>query len=108
MHAGHAETAIMMALAPDTVHMERAVANYPPVFPVQAAVGRRPPGLRLDRARLRPQRRHRRPAAAPRRSRAREILESLADSWARGITELHALQWVVRERRHLGQVAPEW
>ena len=33
MHAGHAETAIMLALAPDTVHMERAVANYPPEFP---------------------------------------------------------------------------
>ena len=33
MHAGHAETALMLALAPETVHMERAVANYPPVFP---------------------------------------------------------------------------
>ena len=32
MHAGHAETALMLALAPDTVHMERAVVNYPPVF----------------------------------------------------------------------------
>eukprot|EP01035_Chromulina_nebulosa_P041508 gene41508-56148_t len=32
MHAGHAETALMLALAPDTVHMERAVINYPPVF----------------------------------------------------------------------------
>ena len=33
MHAGHAETAIMLALAPETVHMERAVTNYPPEFP---------------------------------------------------------------------------
>jgi creatinine amidohydrolase/Fe(II)-dependent formamide hydrolase-like protein len=33
MHAGHAETALMLALAPQTVHMERAVINYPPVFP---------------------------------------------------------------------------
>ena len=33
MHAGHSETALMLALAPDTVHMERAVANFPPVFP---------------------------------------------------------------------------
>ena len=33
MHAGHAETAMMLALAPETVHMERAVANYPPEFP---------------------------------------------------------------------------
>ena len=105
MHAGHAETALMLALAPETVHMERAVANYPPVFPIQAAVGRRPPGLRLDRARLRPQRRHRRPAAAPRREQGQEILDTLADSWARGITELHALQWVVRERARPGATA---
>jgi creatinine amidohydrolase len=33
MHAGHGETALMLALAPETVHMERAVANYPPEFP---------------------------------------------------------------------------
>lgn len=29
MHAGHSETALMMALTPESVHMERAVANYP-------------------------------------------------------------------------------
>ncbi len=29
MHAGHSETALMLALAPERVHMERAVANFP-------------------------------------------------------------------------------
>ena len=33
MHAGHSETALMLALAPECVHMERAVANFPPEFP---------------------------------------------------------------------------
>jgi creatinine amidohydrolase len=39
MHAGHAETAILMALAPHTVHMEHAVANYPPEFPSKVLSG---------------------------------------------------------------------
>ena len=33
MHAGHGETAIMLALAPDTVRMDEAVTNYPAEFP---------------------------------------------------------------------------
>ena len=66
MHAGHAETALMLALAPDTVHMERAVVNYPPVFdsPLLSPDG-------LECARLRPQRNHWRPAARHGRTRAR-------------------------------------
>ena len=35
MHAGHSETALMLALAPETVHMEHAVANFPPPFPIK-------------------------------------------------------------------------
>ena len=35
MHAGHSETALMLALAPDTVHMEHAAANFPPPFPIK-------------------------------------------------------------------------
>src|SRR6478736_372001 len=35
MHAGHSETALMLALAPDTVHMECAAANFPPPFPIK-------------------------------------------------------------------------
>lgn len=71
MHAGHAETAIMLALAPDTVHMERAVTKLPARISVEAALARRPPGLRLDGPRLRSERRHRRPIARNRRARPR-------------------------------------
>ena len=31
-HAGEYETAMMLHLRPELVHMERAVVNYPPVF----------------------------------------------------------------------------
>jgi creatinine amidohydrolase len=112
MHAGHAETAILMALAPETVHMERAVANYPPEFgcPTLSADGRAaaawtardfgPSGIIGDPL----------PATL---EQGRVILESLAESWARGIAELHALKWVERSaptwgRSHwIGDVAPQ-
>ena len=95
MHAGHAETAIMLALAPDTVHMEKAVANYPPEFPSKllSPDGRPacawtardfgPSGIIGD-----PQ-----PATAEQGS---AILDSLADSWAAAITELFELRWQAR------------
>ena len=96
MHAGHAETAILMALAPDTVHMERAVANFPPDFgcPTLSPDGRPaaawtardfgPSGVIGD------------PTQAT-LAQGEEILDSLAASWVRGITELHQLQWVERD-----------
>lgn len=40
MHAGHSETALMLALAPECVHMERAVANFPPGIPLPNPVER--------------------------------------------------------------------
>jgi creatinine amidohydrolase len=103
MHAGHAETAIMMALSPDTVRMSHAVASYPPEFPC--------PTLSPDG----------RPAAAwsardfgetgvigdplpatPEQGQA--ILDSLAESWARGITELHEARWIERDARTWGKL----
>jgi creatinine amidohydrolase len=96
MHAGHAETAILMALAPDTVHMEHAAANFPPEFgcPTLSPEGRPaaawtardfgPSGVIGD------------PTQAT-LAQGREILDSLAESWAKGITELQALKWVERE-----------
>jgi creatinine amidohydrolase len=53
MHAGHSETALMLALAPETVHMERAVANFPPVFPSRCCrrtAARPAPGRRATSA----------------------------------------------------------
>ena len=102
MHAGHAETAIMLALAPDTVHMERAGANYPPEVPSKllSADGRPacawtardfgPSGIIGD------------PLPAT-REQGLEILESLALGWAQAITELHQLRWVVREEATWGR-----
>jgi len=102
MHAGHAETAIMLALAPDTVHMERAVANYPPEFPSKLLS---PDG---------------RPACAwtardfgssgvigdPLPATLEQgvaILDSLATSWAQAITDLHTLHWPARAEATWGK-----
>ena len=96
MHAGHAETALMMALAPDTVHMERAVANFPPVFPskILSADGRPacawtardfgPSGVIGDPFNATP-------------AQGKEILDTLADSWVQALTDLFQMQWVVRD-----------
>ena len=96
MHAGHAETAIIMALAPETVNMSAAVAAYPPEFPsktmspdgrVAAAWTARdfgPSGVIGD------------PMGAT-REQGLEILDSLAASWAQAITDFHQMQWVVRD-----------
>jgi creatinine amidohydrolase len=101
MHAGHAETAIMLALAPETVRMAEAVANYPPEFdaPTLSADGRPAAawtardfgtsGVIGDPL----------PATA---EQGRAILDSLAESWARGITELHRLHWIERREQSWG------
>lgn len=102
MHAGHAETAIMLALAPDTVRMDRAVTNYPPVFgsPLLSPDGRPacawsardfgPSGIIGDPL----------PATA---EQGHAILDSLATSWAAAITELHTLQWAARPESTWGR-----
>ena len=103
MHAGHAETAIIMALAPETVHMERAVANYPPEFPSKIlSPDGRPAcawsardfgdsGIIGDPL-----------GATPEQGAA--ILESLSTSWAQAITELHELEWAPREQGTWGKM----
>lgn len=94
MHAGLAETALMLALAPDTVRMERAVANYPPDFPCPTLSTNRPlaawvsydfgpSGVIGD------------PLPAT-REQGEAILDSLADSWAKAITEVHQMRWIER------------
>ncbi len=95
MHAGHAETALVLALAPETVRMDRAVANFPPEFPSKllSPDGRPacawtardfgPSGIIGDPL----------PATA---EQGRDILDSLANSWAQAMTELHELKWAAR------------
>ncbi len=106
MHAGHAETAILMALAPETVHMQHAVAAYPPEFPskVLSADGRPAcawtardfgdSGVIGDPFPATPEQ-------------GQEILDSLAASWAQGITDLHRMHWVERNERSWGKVHQE-
>jgi len=113
MHAGHAETALMLALAPHTVRMDHAVTNYPPEFPSKllSPDGRPacawtardfgPSGVIGDPL----------PATA---EQGQAILDSLADSWAQAITELHTLQWASRgeatwgRAQHHGDVQAQW
>ncbi|WJV53187.1 creatininase family protein [Prodigiosinella aquatilis] len=101
MHAGHGETALMLALAPEYVHMEQAVASYPPVFPCPTLSSGRPAaawasydfspsGVIGD------------PTDAT-AEQGQAILDSLADSWAQAITEVHQMEWVVRNEPSWGK-----
>ena len=96
MHAGHSETALLLALAPDTVQMEHARPSLPPPFPIRglSADGRPacawvardfgPSGVIGD------------PTGAT-REQGLAILDSLAASWVQVLTELHQLRWLTRE-----------
>ena len=101
MHAGHAETAIMMALAPDTVHMERAVTNYPPEFPSKLLSPDGRPACAWSARDFGPSGIIGDPLPAT-REQGEAILDSLAASWAQAITELHAARWPVREEATWG------
>jgi creatinine amidohydrolase len=109
MHAGHAETAIMLALAPDTVHMERAVTNYPPEFPSKLLSPDGRPACAWTARDFGPSGIIGDPLPAT-REQGEAILDSLATSWAQAITELHELRWAAREEptwsraQHTGHV----
>lgn len=96
MHAGHSETALMLALAPETVRMEHAVANYPPPFPVALLSPDGRPACAWTARDFGPSGVIGDPTTAT-RAQGLEILETLAHSWVQVLTELHALRWVVRE-----------
>lgn len=102
MHAGHAETAIMLALAPDTVHMERAVTNYPPEFPSKLLSPDGRPACAWTARDFGPSGVIGDPLPAT-REQGEAILDSLAASWAQAIAELHALQWAPREEATWGR-----
>jgi len=101
MHAGHAETAIMMALAPDTVHMERAVTNYPPEFPSKLLSPDGRPACSWSARDFGPSGIIGDPLPAT-REQGDAILDSLAASWSQAIAELHALKWAAREEATWG------
>lgn len=101
MHAGHAETAIMMALAPDTVHMERAVANYPPEFPSKLLSPDGRPACAWSARDFGTSGVIGDPLPAT-REQGEAILDSLAQSWSQAIAELHAARWPSREESTWG------
>jgi creatinine amidohydrolase len=102
MHAGHAETAIMLALAPETVHMARAVTNYPPEFPSKLLSPDGRPACAWTSRDFGPSGIIGDPLPAT-REQGDAILESLATSWAQAITELHQLQWAARDEATWGR-----
>ena len=102
MHAGHGETALMLALAPDTVHMERAVANYPPEFPSKLLSPDGRPACAWTARDFGPSGVIGDPLPAT-REQGEAILESLAIGWAQAITELHHLRWPAREEATWGR-----
>jgi creatinine amidohydrolase len=96
MHAGHSETALMMALAPETVHMERAVANFPPMFPSKVLSGDGRPACAWTARDFGPSGVIGDPhGATP--TQGEDILDTLANSWVQAITDLFHMQWVVRD-----------
>ena len=96
MHAGHSETALMLALAPDTVHMERAAANFPPPFPIKLLSADGRPACAWTARDFGPSGVIGDPTTAT-REQGEAILDTLSDSWVQALTELYALRWVVRE-----------
>ncbi|MDB5945986.1 MAG: creatinine amidohydrolase, partial [Ramlibacter sp.] len=101
MHAGHSETALMMALAPDTVHMERAVANFPPVFPSKLLSGDGRPACAWTARDFGPSGVIGDPLSAT-REQGEDILDTLSASWVEAITDLFRMQWVVRDVQSWG------
>ena len=96
MHAGHSETALMLALAPDTVHMERAVANFPPPFPSKILSSDGRPACAWTARDFGPSGVIGDPLQAT-REQGEDILDTLSASWVEAITDLHHMQWVERD-----------
>lgn len=94
LHAGHGETAIMMALLGKHVHMDRAECHYPEPFPCPTLTTGRPAaawasydfgptGVIGD------------PTKATLEF-GEQILEQLGTQWAKAITEIHQADWIKR------------
>lgn len=104
MHAGHAETAVMLALAPDTVRMAEAVTNYPPPFPSTTLSPDGRPACAWTARDFGPSGVIGDPLPATAKQ-GQVIVDSLASSWATAITELHELHWAPREAATWGRTA---
>lgn len=101
MHAGHGETALVLALAPDTVDMSKAVENYPAPFPCPTLSSTRPAAAwcAMD---FGPTGVIGNPTGAT-LAQGQALLEQLGSSWAQAITEVHQAQWLTRTETTWGR-----
>jgi creatinine amidohydrolase len=95
MHAGHGETALMMALAPHTVRMDRAIANVPEPFPCPTLSSTRPAAAWCARD-FGPTGVIGDPTGATLEQGMR-LLDELGASWAAAIGEVYRMRWPKRE-----------
>jgi len=95
MHAGHGETALMMALAPDTVRMDRATVNVLEPFPCPTLSSTRPAAAWCARD-FGPSGVIGDPTGAT-REQGLALLDQLGTSWARAIGEVYRMKWPVRQ-----------
>ena len=102
MHAGHSETALLLALAPETVHMERAAPNFPPVFPSKLLSADGRPACAWTARDFGPSGVIGDPRGAT-REQGLHILDTLSDSWVQAITDLFHMRWVERDVDSWGQ-----
>ena len=102
MHAGHGETALILALAPETVHMELAVANFPPDFPSKLLSPDGRPACAWTTLDFGPTGVIGDPCGAT-PEQGQIILESLSSHWAQAIEEVHQLKWVQRHEPTWGR-----
>lgn len=101
MHAGHGETALMLALAPDTVRMDRAAANVPDPFPCPTLSKSRPAAAWCARD-FGPGGVIGDPTGAT-LEQGFALLEQLATSWATAIEEVHRMRWPQRHAKTWGR-----
>jgi creatinine amidohydrolase len=91
MHAGHGETALMMALAPDTVRMDRSTANVLEPFPCPTLSSTRPVAAWCARD-FGPSGVIGDPTGATLEE-GLALLDQLGTSWATAIGEVHRMRW---------------
>ncbi|MEH6567103.1 MAG: creatininase family protein [Halopseudomonas sp.] len=101
MHAGHGETAVLMQLAPETLHMDRAEAHYPPPFPCPTLSSTRPAAAWTARD-FGPSGVIGDPTGATPEQGA-QLLEQLSSQWAQAIAEVHQARWIERQEMTWGR-----
>jgi creatinine amidohydrolase len=101
MHAGHGETALMLALAPDTVRMDRAHANVLEPFPCPTLSTTRPAAAWCARD-FGPSGVIGDPTGAT-REQGLALLDQLGTSWATAIGEVHRMRWPERQAATWGR-----